>query len=254
MRRFVFPLFLLLLALPLRAETPPLLEAAMKKFFADYDRWAFTQNIVEKDEKGKVVSEAVVRFDPSQPYEKQYTPLSIDGKAPTEKQLRKYRKQGEKRGDRAEKAEKEGKEVRQSLGELMDIGRATVAADDGKSATFEVPLKKEGNKRLPPEKFLVLVKVGKESQAFENVTVVLREAMRAVLVVKVKKGAGQIAFAVVDPKFAPAVVSIHGEASGSVMFISVGRDYDVKFTDFKRVKPYAERFGVQYGPLKALDF
>ncbi len=254
MRRFVFPLFLLLVALPLRAETPPLLEAAVKKFFADYDRWAFTQNIVERDEKGKVVNEAVVRFDPSQPYEKQYTPLLIDGKAPTEKQLKKYRKQGEKRGDRAEKAEKEGKEVRQSLGELMDIGRATVSADDGKSVTFEVPLKKEGNKRLPPEKFLVLVKVGKESQAFESVTVELREAMRAALIVKVKKGSARLTFAVVDPQFAPALVAVHGGLSGSVMFVSVGRDYDMKLTDFKRVKPYAERFGVQYGPLKALDF
>ncbi|MBS0633479.1 MAG: hypothetical protein JSS11_16335 [Verrucomicrobia bacterium] len=254
MRRFVFLLLGLLVVLPLRAAAPPLLDAALKKFFADYDRWAFTQNIVEKDDKGKVVSEAVVRFDPSQPYEKQYVPLLVDGKTPTEKQLKKYRKQGEKRGNRAEKAEKEGKEVRQSLGELMDIDRATVYGDDGKTITFEVPLKKEGNKRLPPEKFLVLVKVGKESQAFESVTVNLREAMRAALVVKVKKGAGQIAFAVVDPKFAPAIVSIHGEASGSVMFISVGRDYDVKLTDFKRVKPYAERFGVQLGPLKALDF
>lgn len=255
MRRLAFLLFTMLAALPLRAETPSLLDAALKKFFANFDRWAFTQNVVEKDDKGRIVSETVVRFDPSQPYEKQYTPLSVDGKAPTEKQLRKYRKQGEKRGDRADKAEKEGKEVvSKSLGELMDFGRATVAADDGKSVTFEVPLKKEGNKRLPPEKFLVLAKVGKESQAFESIRVNLREAMRAALVVKVKKAAGQITFATVDPKFAPAAVSIHGGASGSVMFVSIGRDYDMKLTDFKRVKPYAERFGVQVGPLKALDF
>lgn len=256
MRRLpILLLTLLVAALPVRAETPPLLAAALKKFLADYDRWAFTQNIVERDDKGKVVSEAVVRFDPSQPYEKQYTALLIDGKPPTEKQLKKYRKQGEKRGDRAEKAEKEGKEAAsRSLGELMDIDHATVYGDDGKSVTFEVPLKKEGNKRLPPEKFLVLVKVGKESQAFESITVNLRAAMRAALVVKVKKAAGRITFAAVDPKFAPAAVSIHGGASGSVMFVSIGRDYDMKLTDFKRVKPYAERFGVQYGPLKALDF
>lgn len=255
MRCLLLPPLLLLAGLTLRAETPALLGSALQKFAADYDRWAFTQTTVEKDDKGKVVSETVVRFDPSQPYEKQFTPIQINGKPPTEKQLKKYRRQGEKRGDRIEKAEKEGKEpARQTLGELMDLERATLVGENDRTVTFEVPLKKEGNRRLPPEKFRVTVRVNREAQALESIAVELRESLRAALVVKVKRGAAQLDFGHVDPKFAPALVSIHAEASGSVMFVSVGRDYDSKHTDFKRVKPYAERFGVQFGPLKAIDF
>ena len=243
------------MALPLRAAVPALLDAALRKIATDYDRWAYTQTVVEKDDKGKVVSEAVIRFDPSKPYAEQLTPLSVDGKSPSDHQIRKYRKQGEKRGERIEKAEREGKEpTRQSLGELMDIGRATVVEEDAQSVTFEVPLKKDGNKRLPPEKFRVTARVNKQQQAFENILVLLREPLRAALIVKLKTGVGQLDFETVNPKFAPTLTAVRGGGTGSVLFISVGRTYDMKRADFKRVKPYAERFGVQFGPLKAIDF
>jgi hypothetical protein len=255
MHRFVFLLLAGVSALPLRAAVPALLDAALQKFAADHDRWAFTQTFVERDDKGKVVSEAVVRFDPSKPYAEQFTPISVDGKPPAERHFKKYRKQGEKRGDRLEQAEKEGKEpTRQTLGELMDIERATVTEENAQTVTYEVPLKKEGNKRLPPEKFRVTARVSRQAQAFEGIHVELRESMRAALIVKIKSGVGQLDFGTVDPKFAPAMTAVHGGATASVMFVPVGRTYDAARTDFKRVKPYAERFGVNYGPLKAIDF
>jgi len=34
----------------------------------------------------------------------------------------------------------------------------------------------------------------------------------------------------------------------------VGRTYELKREAFQRVKPYAERFGVEVGPLKTLDY
>ena len=87
MRRFVFVLLAGCLALPLRAEVPALLDAALQKIAADYDRWAFTQTVVEKDDTGKVVSEAVVRFDPSKAYAQQFTPILVDGKPPAAKHM-----------------------------------------------------------------------------------------------------------------------------------------------------------------------
>jgi hypothetical protein len=38
------------------------------------------------------------------------------------------------------------------------------------------------------------------------------------------------------------------------MFIPVGGRFGMKRTDFQRVKPYSEKFGVKIGPMKALDF
>lgn len=258
MRFLLFTFSLTLAALSGRAEVPALLDEALQKTLRDTDRWAFTQTWVEFDGKGKELNRAVVRFDPSKPYAEQYTPLSVDGKPPTAGDLAKYRRRGEKRGERIEKAERDGSEnttkTRQTLGELMDIERATVAAEDATTITYEVPLKKEGNKRFPPEKFQVLARVNKATRGFERIEAKLREAMRSMLVVKIKSGEGAMEFATVDPKFAPAMVAVRGGGLASVAFVPIGRRYDLKHEDFKRVKPYGDRFGVQIGTMKTIDF
>lgn len=236
----------------LRAEVPQLLGDALQKMAKDTDRWAYTQTLVEKDDKGKTVSVAVVRFDPSKPYAEQYKPLAIDGKTPSDSQLRKYRKMGEKRGTQMEK---EGVTQQQkTVGELMDVDHATVATEDAKTITYDVPLKKEGNDRLPPDKFRVTARINKASATFENVAATLRAPMREKLVLKIKSGEGNIDFTQVDPKYAPQPTAVRGNAMGSVMFVTVGRNYDLKREDFQRVRPYGDRFQVQIGPLKAIDF
>jgi hypothetical protein len=187
MRLFVVLIIALGAALPVRAAVPPLLADAIQKVLADANRWAFTQTIVEENGKGEETKRTVVRYDPSKTYADQYVVLSVNGKPPSESDRSKYRRRGERRGERMEKAESEGRTdtvgSRQSLGELMDLDGATQAAEDRTSVMFEVPLRKEGNKRLPPEKFLVLARVNKTSRAFERVEVKLREPLRAALVV-----------------------------------------------------------------------
>jgi len=245
-------------ALPVRAAVPPLLADAIQKVLADANRWAFTQTIVEENGKGEETKRTVVRYDPSKTYADQYVVLSVDGKPPSESDRSKYRRRGERRGERMEKAESEGRTdtvgSRQSLGELMDLDGATQAAEDRTSVMFEVPLRKEGNKRLPPEKFLVLARVNKTTRAFERVEVKLREPLRAALVVNIKSGEGLIEFKSVDPKFAPTISRLEGTGAYSILFIPGGRSYEVRHADFKRVKPYAERFGVQIGTMQAIDF
>lgn len=258
MRRLFLVFSLLLSVHALRAGVPALLNEALQKTLRDTDRWAFTQTLVELDGKGKERQRTVVRFDPSKPYAEQYTPLLIDGKEPSESDLKKYRRRGEKRGERLEKAERDGSEdttkTRQTLGEVMDIEKATVLKEDATTITYEVPLKKDGNKRFPPDKFQVLARVNKASRGFERIEAKLREAMRSMLVVKIKSGEGAMEFASIDPKFAPALVALRGNGSASVAFVPIGRSYDVKHEDFKRVKPYGDRFDVQIGTMKALDF
>ncbi|MSU23662.1 MAG: hypothetical protein EXS32_07550 [Opitutus sp.] len=236
-------------------KVPPLLAAALEKLAQHTDRWAYTQTTIEKDTNGKTKHETVVRFDPSLPYAQQYRPLKVDGQEPGPSDLTKLRRQGEKRGARLEREERDGPDPkRKTVGELMDLERATVAEENAGSVTFAVPLKQEGNNRFPPEKFLVTARVNKERGAFENVAVKLREPMREKIVLKIKSGEGSVEFSSVDPKHPPQMTVIRGAASASILFVPFGRAYELKREDFKRVKPYGDRFEVKIGPLKALDF
>lgn len=256
MHRRAFLLLLLLSPLA-HAAVPMLLQEAIAKLGKDTDRWAYTQTTIQKDDKGKPKSEVVMRFDPSKPYAEQYQVIKVDGKDPSDSQLRKYRRMGEKRGEHLEKAEATGTPPpaeRKSLGELMDLDRATVLEENDKAVIYDVPLRKEGNSRFPPEKFTVTARVSKELKAFESVTAKLRAPIREKLILKLSAGEGQIDFKTVDPKYPPQLSEIKGTGSGSIFFVPVGRSYELRREDYKRVKPYGDRFDVQIGTLKALDF
>ena len=239
-----FSLLIYLLAATLGcAASPDLLQAAVDNYGKDVERWAYTQTIVSKDRKGKVEEELVVRNDPSQPYEVQWTILKIDGKEPTERQTEKYRKEHDKR-----------RKSRRSLGELLDLEKATVVEETPEAVTYEIPLIKNDNQRLPPEKFRVTARVNKTRRTFENVGVRLREAMRMALVLKLKSGEADLNFEIVDPQFASPITSLRADGEGSILFVKVGGNYTATRTDFKRVKPYSERFTVKLAPLQFLDF
>jgi hypothetical protein len=237
-----------------RPATPDeiaLLTEALEKTARDMRRWAYTESQLFKDDKGKVKTDTVVRYDPSKPYPEQYTPITINGKPPTASDLEKYRK----RGERAQKvAENPASDRRKSLGEVLDLPGARVVSTTGSAAVFEVPLKKEGNDRFPPEKFEVLIRVDRVARALENIAVRLKGAFRSKLVLKVKSGEGTLDFASADPKHPPALTAIKGDASASILFFNVGGELALKRTELKHVKPYDERFEVQIGNLRAIDF
>jgi hypothetical protein len=253
----------MLLALPLgwvmKAEVPPLLNDALVKVSQDLNHWAYTETDVQKDEKGRTKKETKVRFDPSKPYAEQYTPLLIDGKEPTDREIKEYRRKGDRLGTEADREERglpaaSSSRKKQKVSDLVDLNQAVVLEENETTVLYEAPLRKDNNERFPPEKFQLLARVNKASRALENVSVRLRGPLRAKLVVSVKSGDASVNFTSVDPKFAPVMCSIQGEAAISIMFVNVGGSYDLKRTDFQRVKPYGDRFGVQIGPAKALDF
>lgn len=240
-----------------RAATPEeisILNKVLHTTADDYRRWAFTEHRILRDEKGRVKSEVLLRFDPSKPYAEQWTPLKVDGQDPTDRQRAKYRRKGEK----SETAQSGGwgspDPRRRSLGELIDVNQSFIAGETPTHYLFEVPLLKADNERFPPEKFRVLARVRKEGQSLENIAVRLRESFRSRLVVKVKSGEGSLDFAQVDPRYPPALVAIEGDAVASVLFVSVGGSMTLKRTELKHVKPFDERFDVQIGTLKAIDF
>jgi hypothetical protein len=234
-----------------------LLHDLLHKTAGDFHRWAYTEHRVMKDEKGRVKSDVLLRFDPSKPYAEQWTPLRIDGKEPSERERAKYRRRGEKSGNSTRNLDgtpDPDNRRRRSLGELIELDKASIASETPTHLVFEVPLLKVGNERFPPEKFLVLARVRKEDRQLENVSVRLRESLRTKLVVKVKSGEGSLDFAVVDPKYPATLVAIQGDAVASILFVNVGGSMNLKRTELKHVKPFDERFDVQIGTLKAIDF
>jgi hypothetical protein len=239
------------------AEELAQLNALLHKVADDYQRWAYTERRVMRDEKGKLKSDLLLRFDPSKPYPEQWTPLSVNGKAPSERDLRKYREMGERQAppDFARPVSSDSKNRRRpTLGESLDLPRSSVAAESATHLLFDLALLKFGNERFPPEKFQVLARVRKDGWVLENIAVKLRESFRSKLIVKVKSGEGALDFAQVDPKHPPALVALNGDASASVFFVSIGGAMALHRTELKHVKPYDERFDVQIGTLKAIDF
>jgi hypothetical protein len=241
---------------------PPLLLDALTKLSQDFDRWAYTETINHTDTKGRPRGETIVRFDPSKPYAEQYTPLKIKGQAPSEKQRKDYRKRGEKRGERLAQEEAEGRAPGSTVGRFrlgsdnaaIDLAHAVVESETPAAVTFNVPLRNDPQSTLPVEKFELLARINKERRALENVSLRLRDSFRMKLIVKIKAGAASIDFAVVDPRYVPVMTEASGEGTASIMFIPVGGRFGMKRTDFQRVKPYSEKFGVKIGPMKALDF
>ena len=244
-----------------RAATPAeltLLNEALHKTAGDFYRWAYTEHRVMRDEKGRVKSDTLLRHDPSKPYEEQWTPLKIDGKEPSDREKAKYRRRGEKSAPSNNPVMESGPEPdnrrRRALGELIDVMKSTITSETSSHFVYEVPLIKVGNERFPPEKFLVLARVKKEGRQLENVAVQLRGSFRSKVLVKVKSGEGSLDFTVVDPKFPPTLTAIAGGAEASVLFVNIGGTMTLKRTQLKHVKPFDERFDVQIGTLKAIDF
>ena len=271
MRLFI-SLILLGLAAGLRAEGPSrpatpdevvLFKEAVKNTTQDTEHWAYTETTIMKSTKGKVRDETVVRFDPSKPWPEQYTPLKIEGKPPTERQLKKYRERGEKRGDRlartagpadattpeqpaAAKSEK-GKKV------TLDLDNPRVLKDEGDRLVYEAALK-ASSKDIPVDKFEVRVVVGKAARQVEHISLRLRESFRVKLVAKVKAGEASADFAVVDPKYGPVMTAATGSFGASLLFVPVSGIFTNTRTEWERVKPYNDRLKVKLGPLEVLDF
>ena len=239
-----------------RAATPAeisMLNDVLHRTADDYRRWAYTEHRVMRDSKGRVKSDTVVRFDPSKPYAEQWTPLKLEGKEPTDRELSKFRRKGEK-GEPGQFSGNADSRKRPSLGELIEVSKSFISAETPTHLIFEVPLLKVGNERFPPDKFLVLVRVRRESALLENIAVRLRSSFRSKLIVSIKSGEGSLDFEAVNPKYPPALVALEGDAVASVLFVAVGGSIDLKRTELKHVKPFDERFDVQIGTLKAIDF
>jgi len=246
---------------PFRGTATPLADA-LRQYARDAARWAFTQLFTEYRRDGSVERSWVARFDPSQHYDEQWTLLERDGRAEvTDSQQRSFRRQRLKR-----------ERNQRSFGEVLDLRQAVLlaappprrtaaAATPGEEAppadelVYEVPLLPLPDSRFPPEKFQVLVRVAREGHRLRTIEARLRDNFRVgLLLVNVKEGDAVLDFAEVRPDSGPALAAIAAGGSVSVVLVPISRRYAVARSDFRRVTPYDERFGVKLGPLKTIDF
>lgn len=225
---------------------PAPLAAALQKLMADDDHWAYTQTTQVFDRKGQPEpGPQVERYDPSQPDEAQWTLLQYKGRVPTDREVRSWKRKKEKELRRREE---------KSLGEVLDFARAAVQREEGSTVVYEVPLKASASRRFPAEKFVAYFAVNRGRQELERFGLRARESFRMVGVAKVDKVEIDAQFATVDPQFAPQPRLILASGTGRVLFFRVGASAEIKWSDFKRVTPYNDRFVVELGELKVLDF
>lgn len=223
----------------LLAGAPAPLAAALRGFAAERDRWAYTERLVRTNRKGAVEESRMLRFDPSLPPEERWTLLEQDGQPPSERAARKFRREM-----------KDVKRIR--LGEYLQVDRAMMVREAAGEQVYEVPLRKENNDRLPPDKFQVLVSL--RGGRLAAVDVVLREPMRMAVVAKVRSGGAGLRLESVSPEHGPVVRSVYGKGEATVLLVRVGGAFTAERSDFKRVTPYDERFQVKLGKLDFLDF
>jgi hypothetical protein len=249
--------------------TPEFLRDVLQKQGEESGRWAFTETTttVLKSKKYEHREEVVVRFDPSLPYEAQFTPLKIKGKEPTEAQRKKYRHQGERRGQQLEAAmRKDGVNSAPSAqtnaapqasvggrSVTVDLDHAKVVAEDATSLTYEVPFQ-GSTEGVSVDKFQILIRINREHRVIGNAELKLKAALRVKLIAKINTLESRYDFTTIDPQFVPQLTSISATGTGKVMFIKGSLTIGIKHTDLQRVKPYSERFGVKVGPVKLLDF
>ncbi len=245
-RPFLLIAFLLVFAGLARAETPALLDEAIRKWIADEDHWAYTRH-QSLNGPSKPVTDQLERYDPSQPDGQQWQLLAIAGKPPTADETKAWQR----------RKEREMKRVREKpLADYFDFEHATVAEETAASIRYDVPLRKDAYRRVPLEKIQVSVTVNKSRRELEGLSAGLKETFRMAMgAAKVTAGGFDIHFRIIDEKYASQPDLIKGSGSARVMlFFNLSREAEMTWSDFKRVKPYKERFDVKIGDLKALDF
>ena len=169
---------LLLALVPLsavHAAPPALLSQAVDKWIGERNQWAFTQLVREFDGT-QVAEERVERYDPSQPGEKIWQLLSINGQPPTAERREAWQKRKFRKRLNAGK----------SLGGFFDFDHATVQAETATVVRYRLPLRNDHSWLFPLDRVNVVVTVNKATQAIDQIEAGIDEPFRVAL------GLGQV--------------------------------------------------------------
>ncbi|MEZ5274846.1 MAG: hypothetical protein R3F07_00535 [Opitutaceae bacterium] len=232
------------------AAGPELLVTGIRKAQDEANRWAYTQIQVMKDIHGEIIEERIIRVDPSQAFDQRQRLISIDGREPTEKERGKFQKEREKDRLRREREAWKGSK----LEDRIRLDEAVVLSRKGKSIVYEVPLVSNDDNPYPAGKFQLWITMDSEREEIREVSLRLREHIRAALVARIDRGELSARFNPVDPTYPAPVTELQVAGAGTILFFRVGVSRDERRTEFKRVTPWDERFSVEFGELEFLGF
>ncbi|HEY3757875.1 MAG TPA: hypothetical protein VGL42_17095 [Opitutaceae bacterium] len=235
---------------------PPILQSAFTHNRAEADHWAFTETIRTTDYRGRETGATIVRVDPSLPYAEQFRPIQVSGHAPTTKDRQDFERLGDSIGKQeADRPADAPPEIQvNDMKAAVDVDSATLVGEDARTWSFRLPLKAEAKSSLPTEKLELILRVSKSTLGYDSASLRLISPWRTRIVVKVNEAHLDLRWNLVDPKHSPLMVAEDGTMSASILFVHRGGWLKVRRTDFKRVTPFADRFGVKLGPLKVLPF
>ena len=262
-------------AQPVADATEPaaLIKDALNALVEHQGRWAYTETTTGVGRDGKPLAESSVRFDPSAVYAEQRKPILVQGKPPSEKQLKEAAERGEREGRRrfderqrlaaASVTEESAADQKTEEIHLWVAGKkakplidqAKVVDENETSVTFELPMQAEGGGQKLLNKFELTARVNKQSRHFERATIRQREPLRVKLIAKISDALLTIDFSTPDPRY-PSVPTTFTSDGGVALFFGKMKMGHVEMvrTELKHVTPYDERFEVKIGPSRTIEF
>ncbi|MDI1318838.1 MAG: hypothetical protein PSW75_01415 [bacterium] len=170
MRWPIISFWLLAAATLARAAVPALLGQAVDKWIGERDQWAFTQFVREFD-GGAIKEERLERYDPSQPGERRWQLLSVNGRLPAA-------------GRRAEWQQRKMKKrlnPGKPLGGFFDFEHATVADETAQVVRYHLPLRNDHSWLFPMDRVNLKVTVNRTTHAIDQIEAGIDEPFRVAL-------------------------------------------------------------------------
>jgi len=169
--RFQLSFILGLLAASARADSPPLLDAAIGNWTTTQSEWSFTRKTRSLNDKGRVKEERIEHYNPALSDDQRWQLVEINGRPPTEAELKAENK----------KNRKPRKYGSGSPGDFLDLAHATVRERSPVAVTFEVPVRTAVRGLAQSGKLVVLITVNRKTQTIERLSAQLLGPMRIAL-------------------------------------------------------------------------
>jgi hypothetical protein len=223
--RLLLSLVLGFAALVARADTPPLLDAAITHWSSAQGEWHFIRKTRTLNDKGAVKAERVEVYDPSLSDDQRWQLTEVDGHAPTEAQLK-----AESRKNRRPRKYGTG-----SPGEFLDLPHAVVRGESPGAVTFEIQVRTPVPGLAQPGKLIVLLTVDRKTEEIERLNAQLLGPMRIAL--GLAKLTDVDLDLIVDPEEQKAVKAEGTAANGTarVTVAAFGERMEYEWSALKRV-------------------
>ncbi len=213
------------------AATPALLGQAVDKWIGGREQWAFTQLVREFD-GGEVKEERIERCDPSQPGDRRWQLLSVNGRPPTDERRAEWQKR------KMKKRLNPGK----SLGGFFDFDQATVTAETAQAVRYHLPLRNDHSWLFPMDHVNVEVTVNKTTLAIDQIEAGLDEPFRVAL------GLGRVMDIDFDVQMNPSVRrgetdnprAAKPDGTATAVVNKFGQRIEYAWSKFQRVTPHPD--------------